>query len=206
MKLTKTIRESIAKKAVLDLLVPALLEQFESVKVGIFALVKDQFKDFDWEHVEPYRGYIDWTSHIHIRKLHGEWCIGNDEFRRVCGLPLVGDIKLPFEIPCSSGCCWSVYLDDSYKEKVEDILRPYMVQYLTAEKVFKNIKQVLLGINTFKQLEDTLPELVKYLPERATRGTTALVPIEQINRVKVLFQLKQTCVNVDSKNPKRRSK
>jgi predicted aldo/keto reductase-like oxidoreductase len=63
-----------------------------------------------------------------------------------------------------------------------------MVQYLTAEKYYEEIKQVLLGINTRKQLEDTIPELAKFAPETAAGEVTALVPIEQINRVRSFLQ------------------
>jgi len=188
MKLTKAIREDIAKKAVMDLFVPALLKQFEAVKEGIFALVKDQYKDFDWEHVEPYKKYIEWRETIHIEELPGEWKITHfDTFKKMCGLPGVYCFDLPFRIPTTTGVA---YLDNSYKNKVEDILRPYMIQYFTAKKAFENIQQVLRGINTTKQIEDMLPEFKKYLPID-TEKITALVPIEQINRVKMLFQQKQ---------------
>jgi len=184
VKLTNAIREDIAKKAVMDLFVPALLEQFESVKEGIFALVKDQYKDFDWEHVEPYKEYIEWCEDICIDGLPGEWNIDYRDFRVACKLPAVSRFNLPFKIPATRSY---VYLDGSYKKQAEDILRPYMIQYLTAEKSFKDIRQVLLGINTLKQLEDTLPELVKYLPRTSAGEVTALVPIEQISRVRALF-------------------
>jgi len=191
-KLTNAVREDIAKRAAMDLFVPALLKQFESIVEDIFALVKDQFKDFDFEHVGPYKEYIQWEDSIYIYGLPGKWNIHNDEFRRKCGLPEIRWLQLPFEIPTKGG---SVYLDSSYEKKVEEILHPYMVQYFTAQKSYEDIRQMLLSVGTFRQLEDTLPELVKYLPYGAIGETTALVPIELINRVKKLFQQKQGEIN-----------
>jgi hypothetical protein len=63
-----------------------------------------------------------------------------------------------------------------------------MVKYFTVEKCYEGIKQVLLGINTCKQLEETVPELMKYLPGTTTEAVTALVPIEQINRIRNMLQ------------------
>jgi hypothetical protein len=62
-----------------------------------------------------------------------------------------------------------------------------MLKYFTARKAYESIKQVLLGINTHKQLEETVPELTKYLPKTVIETVGALVPIEQINRVRALF-------------------
>jgi hypothetical protein len=81
-------------------------------------------------------------------------------------------------------------LDSAYKKRAEDILRPYMVKYFTAKKYYEDIQQVLLGLNTYKQLGETVPELMKYLPRTTTKAVTALVPIEQINRIRNMLQKK----------------
>jgi hypothetical protein len=79
-------------------------------------------------------------------------------------------------------------LDSAYKKRAEDILRPYMVKYFTAKKYYEDIQQILLGLNTYKQLEETVPELMKYLPRTTSEVVTALVPIEQINRIRNMLQ------------------
>jgi hypothetical protein len=41
---------------------------------------------------------------------------------------------------------------------------------------------------TAKQLEETIPEFMKYLPGTTAEVVTALVPIEQINRIRNILQ------------------
>jgi hypothetical protein len=63
-----------------------------------------------------------------------------------------------------------------------------MIEYFTGRKYYEDIQQILLGLNTYKQLEETVPELAKYLPRTTAEAVTALVPIEQINRVRNLLR------------------
>jgi hypothetical protein len=186
IKLTKAIKEAVAKRAAKDLFMIPLRDCWETVEGQFCNLVKEMFKDFDWEHVEPYRKFIRWHDEIRFCSLPGEWRIYDDGFRRMCALPAIECVELSFEYPSQNYN--PDYLGDEYRKHAEDILRPYMVKYFTARKYYEDIQQVLLGINTYKQLEETVPELMKYLPETATEAVTALVPIEQINRIRNLLQ------------------
>jgi hypothetical protein len=185
-RLTKEIKETIALKIAKELFVPSLLERWKIVEVQFTSLVKEIFADFDWEHVEPYRKYIRWHDKIVLAEVPSEWHIHGDVFRNHCGLPAIECIHLGFEYPSLN--IGTVYLDSAYKKRAEAILRPYMLQYFIAKKYYKDIQQILLGLATYKQLEDTVPELTKYLPQTAVKAVTALVPIEQINRVRNLLQ------------------
>jgi hypothetical protein len=186
IRLTKTVKEDIAVRAARDLFVLPLRERWETVEAQFSSLVKDIYKDFDWEHAEPYREFINWYSEIRLSSLPGEWQIHWDDFRKVLNLPGTECLELSFSHP--SRKYYSEYLDSAYKERAEDILRPYIVEYLTARKYYEDIKQILLGLNTCKQLEETVPELAKYLPGTAAGAVTALVPIEQIYRIRSLWQ------------------
>jgi hypothetical protein len=53
---------------------------------------------------------------------------------------------------------------------------------------YEDINQILLCISTYKQLEDTIPELARYASRTETEAVAVLVPIEQINRVRNLLQ------------------
>jgi hypothetical protein len=185
MKLTKQVKQRIAENAAKELFAPSLLEYWKIVEGQFTDLVKHVFKDFDWEHAKPYRQYINWHNTIRLHNLPEEWNIHYHDFRGVCGLPSILHIDLPFEYP--SRYNHDEYLDSAYKKRTEDILRPYMVRYFTAKKRYEDICQVLLGVNTCKQLQDTVPELMKYLPKTEGGVVTALVPIEQINRVRSLL-------------------
>jgi hypothetical protein len=186
VKLTKAVKASIAEKAAKDLFLSSLLEHWKIVEEQFTSMVKETFKDFDWEHVEPYRAYIYWHSEIQLLQLPVEWRIHWDDFRKLMGLPSIECISLSFVYPSrrSSGDC----LECTSNKQVAGILRPYMVKYFTAKKYYMDIVQILLGLSTYRQLEDTVPELAKYLPGTAVEAVTALVPIEQINRVRNLLQ------------------
>jgi len=186
-RLTNVLRQSIADRAAKELFAAPLLELFKTVEKQIADLAKSAYKNFNYEGAKPYREYINWHKEIYIQHIPKEWQITWCDFRReVCDLPSTEYFNLPFEIPSNSGS--KVYFDGAHEKQATSILRSYMVKYLTAREAYENMQQVLLGISTFKQLEETLPELVKYLPKDQTESVTALVPIEQINKVKALFR------------------
>ena len=189
MKLTMALKEKIAGDAARDLFAEPLLKQFSDVQAKIENLVRDSYSDFDFKNVEPYQEYINWHEHIKIPDIPGDWGISRDAFRRACGLPIIEYFDLPFKIP--SDGAYTPYLAETHHKKAVEIIRPYMINYFAARKAYDEIKRVLLGVNTSKQLEESLPELAKYLPNAADGAVTALVPIEQINRVRSLFKGKQ---------------
>jgi hypothetical protein len=187
MVLRKSVKESIAKRAVEELFVPSLLEQWKRAEAEFSELMTSLYKDFDWEHVEPYRQFMNWHDEITLTHVPCEWnSVSWSEFQRTFNLPYIKRVQLSFKYPWNREYPYS--LGQEFDAPVENILRPYVVQYLTAEKYYEEIKQVLLGINTRKQLEDTIPELVKFAPETVAGEVTALVPIEQINRVRSFLQ------------------
>jgi hypothetical protein len=185
-RLTNVVKDDLAKRAAKDLFMLPLRECWETVEVQFSSLVQEIFKDFDWEHVEPYRTFINWHSEILLNNIPGEWQIHWDGFRQVCDLPEIACIELSCTYPSRRAAI--DYLDGAYKKRAEDILRPYMAKYFTAKKYYEDIQQILRGLTSYTQLEEIVPELVKYLPRTATEAVTALVPIEQINRVRNLLQ------------------
>jgi hypothetical protein len=186
-KLTKAVKAEIAKRAARELFKPDLLELWKTTEEQLSGLVWESFADFDWDHVTPYRQYINWHDEITLAKVPAAW--GRhywDDFRTICELPAITCIHLPFEYPSQEK--GYDYLDASFQKRAEDILRPYMVRYFTAKKYYEDIQHILLGLNTYTQVEDVVPELAKYLPRTETEAVTALVPIEQINRIRNLLQ------------------
>jgi hypothetical protein len=57
--------------------------------------------------------------------------------------------------------------------------------YAAAQKAYDDIKALLNSCATTKQLADTLPEIVKYLP--ACEECTTLVPVETVNRCRTII-------------------
>jgi len=188
-KLTKTIREYIAKKAIEDLFIPTLLEQFDIVNQRVAALVKEQFKDFDWKHVKPYENYILWDNDVTIQEIPVEWVISRSSFRRLFKLPVLTLFFLPFKVPRLNSHC-AVYLDSRYQAQFENIVQPYMEQYQNAEKAYNNIQEILPSFNTFRQVIDEVPELAKYLPSSG-RVDVPSVSGDLISSVREVLQNKK---------------
>ena len=193
MKLTVALKEKIAVDAVRDLFIGPLLKQFSDVQAKIEDLVKDNYSGFDFKNAEPYREFINWHEEIKIPNMPEGWDINWRAFKNVFKLPSVEYFKLPFKIPARED--YVPYLAKTYHKTAVEILRPYMVNYLAAEEAYDKITQVLLGISTSRQLEELLPELVKYLPDTANGAVAAPVPVEQINRVRGLLKRKQEAAN-----------
>ena len=185
MKLTNALRDHIAKSAAMDLFSKKLKEHHKAITKEIIDLVKGAYKGLDKEHAGVFAEYINWCNEIRFNSLSADWeATFYDSFGALCGVTSVCRFELPFAIPNKYNV---PYLPDKYKKQVENILRPYMIEYLNAKKSFKEIKSVLQSLNTYKQVEESLPELAKYLPKTSLDSTTALVPIEQFNRVRALF-------------------
>jgi len=186
-RLTKAIRAEIAAKAVKELFIPQLLEQFETVKTRIIGIVKRACENIDYENVKPYREYINWHKKITICKMPNNWeNITFDDFRMSYDLPKIHQFEIPFEIPSKRDEYSNIYLKEKFNKEAVDALRPYMTAYFRAKEAYEAIKETLLNFGTVKQLEEIFPELIKYLPKTPGQ-TTALIPQEQINKVKKLF-------------------
>jgi hypothetical protein len=184
VRLTSKAREEIAVAAAEELFVFSLRTDWERVRTEISAMVKEAFKDFDWEHVEPYREYINWSGNIRIKSLPDDW--GStlwDDFRKDCALPYAGCVELTFKYPFTAE---QAFLDDDFKKRTVDILRPYMAAYYEARGHYEDLRGALSGINTYKQLAAAMPELMKYV--QASKREQAAAEDERINKVKSLLQ------------------
>jgi hypothetical protein len=160
VRLTSKARGEIAVAAAEELFVFSLRMGWERVRTEISALVKEAFKDFDWEHVEPYWEYINWSGNIRMLHLHDDWDETHwDDFRKDCRLPYVGCVELTFKYPFTAE---QAFLDDEFKKRAVDILRPYMAAYYEARGHYEDLRGALSSINTYKQLAAAMPELMKY--------------------------------------------
>ena len=185
-KLTNAIRASILDSVAKDLFKVPLQQGWKIVESQFTDLVKGIYKDFDWGHVEPYRKFMHWHKKILLLSLPEGWNNCWCGLRSACSLPVANSVDIDFEYPSRN--INADFLEKKYQKQAEGILRPYMVRYLAAKKYYEDVKQLLLGITTSKQLRDVVPELAKYLPDTETAAVTALVPIEQINRVRNLLR------------------
>jgi hypothetical protein len=188
-KLTGAIRDDVANKAAKALFALSLKTLLEETKKAIITFIYNRYKDFDFELAEKFNDYIRWTRTVRFEWLPDNWNIRFDTLHKICGLDSINCISVPFDLPMPRESAWAreIAFPEKYKEEIMRILRPYMTCYFNARKSFEDIQQILLGLNTFKQVTDTLPELAKYLPSDVQ--CNALIPIEQINKVKALFRI-----------------
>jgi hypothetical protein len=153
----------------------------------VAAIYDAEWKDFDWEHVEAYRDYMMWHSHVDIHGvLPSEWRrFEYDDFHRVVGIHMMFT-EMPLHKHFPSTTQYDPDIPSEHGEMVEDLVRPFALMYVQVERAYNNIKQALLAVSTVKQLEEVLPELAKYLPGDCVTANLP-VPIELINRVRGLF-------------------
>jgi hypothetical protein len=91
-----------------------------------------------------------------------------------------------FEYPAENG---ALYLDVKLEKRVCAIIKPYAYKYLEAKEMWEDTLTLLNGVNTIRDLEATLPTLVPYLPQDGAESTTALVPVEQYDKINRFFQV-----------------
>jgi len=187
-KLTVAIREDTATKAAKSLFAVSLQDQYDRVVYLLEDYVRNLYNHFDFENMGLYKKYINFTNNVRFSwNLPSDWNIDGDKFSQICDLKSLFEFSIKFDIPLEADNFYTLDLDKEHKENVEDIIRPFMINYLTARTAYEDVVQVLSGLTTFKQVEEILPELVKYLPVTHRDKINALIPIEQVNRVKALF-------------------
>ena len=187
-RITNAMRESIAKKAIEDTFIKGLKASWEAVRAALEVIVYKEYDGLTRDASGPFEEYIDWTRGIVFDFIPDGWCpkYYQDAFSSRFCLPRLNRFEpLSREIP--SQCHRSDIQGKKNKDDILKILRPYVAQRTRAEKAYEDLKQVMLGISTTKQLEETIPELAKYLPVTAQDEVRALVPIDQINRVRAMF-------------------
>jgi hypothetical protein len=185
-KLTRTVKENIARQVVTERLAPMLLEEWEHVKAQFTELVKGYYADFDWDHVAPFYDYINWQSETAVEDLPSAWKIQHETFRRRFDLPCADSIKLGFKYPSKHH--YATCLPRELKGAAMDILRPYMTLYFRCRQAHEDVEKLLWSVSTAKQLEELAPELVEFIPRSEREATKALVSVELISRVRGMLQ------------------
>lgn len=184
-KLTGELRDDIIHKVIKDRFAGVLREQLQKAREQVIDLITKVYKDsFDYDHVKPYEAYINWHNEICVDGLPREWPIHWDNVKAICELPSIMRYEVPFKIPSKEGEHCTIFFDSKYTNPIINILRPVMEQYFIAKTVHEDLCAVLSGLNTYQQVRDIIPELSAYLPDKAAEVSRALIPIEQINRIK----------------------
>jgi hypothetical protein len=182
VRLTKAVKEEAAKRVARERLIPALVEQWKEAQKGMTALVRGYYMDFDWDHVESFREYMNWHDEIGIEGLPSDWRVRGTSFNNRFSLPDPQCVKIDFMYPSKRH--YAECLPDGLKGVAMDILRPYMELYFKARQAYEDVERILMSVVTERQLEDVAPELVEFLPKTEREASKALVQIETVNRVR----------------------
>jgi hypothetical protein len=89
----------------------------------------------------------------------------------------ITSINNSYPIESAKSCFKDIKVNKALEKKIDK----YQETVIESQKFADDLRQVLSGINTYKQLETMLPELKPYIP---TPKTTALVPIEAITNIR----------------------
>jgi hypothetical protein len=157
-ELTNADKEKIAITAVKEVFEASLLEMWKNVTERITDLVKDMFKDSDWEHVGRYVEYTLWRCTVELYDVSEEVRIRWDTFRVQCGFPGLLHIPVSFSYP--TGTSQTSCLAHEKQERVKDTVRPYMKRFLVAEGCYEDIRRVSSGADTYEQFEIAIRALI----------------------------------------------
>ena len=188
--ISKGMKETLAKAAVYDLFgeEAALLEK--RALEDIARIFDACWSDFDWAAAERVRDYIRWSNDFaFLYWLPEEWknhVSYKAELYRLLKVSKLRHIELPKQYPVPM-CGYYKPPDYAVREML-NAARPFMECVFKAEKAYKDICSTLTAVSTYKQLEETIPELAKFITK--TSPANVLVPIEQINRVRNMFHQK----------------
>jgi len=189
-RLNNKVKEQTVIAAFKATVIPVLETLYQEMCAGITGLAREMFKDFDFKGAEKFREYMDWHDYIYIdygeanTELSVRWA---NSFMQVFGLEGTRCVSLvDFEYPSRLG---TAGLDSKFKKRVIGIVKPYVYKLRETEEMWNSINTLLKGVSTFKDLEESLPSLLPYLPQDGAAPVTALVPAEQYDKINRFFQV-----------------
>ena len=193
MKLNKDTKRSIAIASLRATVTPILLHLHKQCSIGITALAREQFADFDFKGAAKFPDYIKLTSTVLI-DFHNKVFNNDENVHRLDIRPYNDMLKIlqvfptssftledNYQIPARSGCN-NIYLDAKYLKRAITLIKPYAYKFNEAVEMFNEMITALDSISTVKMLEENLPSLVPFLT-LSEKGTTALIPLQQFQKI-----------------------
>jgi hypothetical protein len=190
MKLSKIIKEDIARKAAAAMIAKKRDAAYETLRKELTAIAERQFADVPIKDMKKYRDYIEFTNHLKSGKGYPDGFIDtkgrNKRQYEVFGFVPSYDIPLLKYFPCKV-YEYSIKVCDKYAEDYTKVIRKYMLLYFQAAENYKLILESLSTVSTDKQLSDNFPELLIFYTIE-DNDNNQLVPIEKLNRCKALLR------------------
>jgi hypothetical protein len=190
MKISRKVKEDIAKKAAVVLIAKERDAAYETLRKELTGIAEHQFANVPVKDMKKFDGYIDFRSRLKSGKGYPDGFIDLEK-RQKCQYEDFGfvpsyDIPLLKQFPCKV-CEYGLTVCDEYAEDYTKAVRKYILVYFKAVENYKLILESLNTIFTDKQLADNFPELLIFytIPEDSDKQ---IVPIEKLNRCKELLR------------------
>jgi hypothetical protein len=190
MRLSKTIKEEIARKAAVAMIAKKRDIAYEILRKELTEIAQHQFADIPIKDMKKFEEYIEFTNHLKSGKGYPDGFIDIEKSHRKqyedFGFVPSGDIPLLKQFPCKV-LEYSIKVSDEYAEEYTKAVRKYMILYFKAIENYKLILESLNVVSTDKQLINDFPELIIFytIPEEEDKQ---LVPIEKLNRCKTMLR------------------
>jgi hypothetical protein len=191
MKLSKIVKESIARKAVAAMTAKKRDAAYETLRKELTAIAERQFVGVPIKDMRKYEGeYIMFSNNMGGGKKYpagfkeaekwGNRLYSDFGFVRSCDIPLLK--HFPCKFPG-----YDLEVCDKYAEEYSKAVRNYMLLYFQAVEHYRLVLAGLQMISTDKQLADNFPELLIFFTIEDDNDKQ-LVPIEKLNRCKTLLR------------------
>jgi hypothetical protein len=190
MKLSRTMKEDIARKATVAMITKKRDVAYEILRKELTAIAERQFANIPVKDMKKFDGYIDFRNHLKSGKGYPDGFMDIEKRQKGqyedFGFVPSYDIPLLKQFPCKV-YEYSLKVCDEYAEDYIRAVRKYILLYFNAVENYKLILESLNTISTDKQLADNFPELLIFYTIEDDNDNK-LVPIEKLNRCKALLQ------------------
>lgn len=191
MKLTQRIRDKILEAyctGKYHTAINTLNTEFEN---AVTDMVKKLFSNFDFEKAKEFEKYIDFYEYVCINYFYGQRQKLEDLYSALFfeKAPSWNYVEIKTKYPGKNALYFDTVNEETrtlVKLSLENITN--VLEKFVEEK--ETINAVLLSCSTDKQLSQTLPEILPYVPKNINTQTQ-LISLETLNKAKALLSVQK---------------
>jgi len=165
MKISRAIKEAIAKKAAIATIAKRRDAAYKVLQKELTQIAQCQYNKIPLNEMSKYSEFIMYDNHLGYGKDYPEDFIDVEKRNRrqyiAFGFVPADNIPLLKQFPIRADE-YSVRVSDQYANEYTNAVRKYMVLYFEAETNYKIILESLNTISTDKELSDEFPELLMF--------------------------------------------
>ena len=190
MKLSRTIKQEIAKKAAIATIAKKRDAAYKTLQKDLTKIAEWQYVDIPIETMLEFAEYVNFENHLYPGKNYPDGFIETEKRDRyqykAFGFMPAADIPLLKYFPCKADK-YFLEVSKEYEDAYEKAVKKYIHLYFESQITYKLILESLNTITSDKQLEDEFPELLIFftLPEENEKKP---IPKERIAKCKSLLK------------------